>query len=840
MNSELIEEPEELIPGLILHKTIKDAPLSDEEYKNILEMELENKTITKINLEMNFYDFKNIDFFEDEKNKINEKLTFTLEPNDKKKIAKIKMKKDFKINIKFNFNLCVPDKNIQIILINGQNDKYKLIEKKCYEKLNKIDLTLKTKEELEILLNKYDINNFIDWSFPPNENSIINNNLGISLNDYLKYIPYWKRPNDFINLKNAKIKNKYYLYNQEFGPLPNDIIKGYFDDKNLISVLSALSEKNNLIKRLFVNNNNSISEKGIYQIQLYIKGQWRIIIIDDLFPCYIIGNPIVSRSPSNIIWVLLLEKAIAKIYKCYYNIKNLKISDCFLLLTGFPTFYFNINELKDKIDNEEEEEEEGEKLLEKLKYFLKDKNYICQAVRENQEDIDEDDMDLNENLFMTLPDYGYTILDILNLKNNDDERQDILILRKIWFDKDKEEILEKEQENLKNNFNELNNILNEINIGITYSNFIQEFNTLYVCYTKNWETISIKSQFIRINQNKVNENVLTEKYFEFEGSGNIIISLYQDDDENNKINNKKQLMDLSLTLLKYDINNNEISHKETIDFFHTSSLQMEFNNLPLGNYIIYPKTSGCFLGKPINNNNNEKIDYKNNIFVEDTIKDIFNLYDTKLNNYLDYEDFNSFYKKVFDQDLTKNEFENDIINNYDNYKKIGISKIGFKNYFDDFIIKKNDINEIQKIFEKFGYDKDLYNKIYRQYILTIHSEKELNIKIKDNIRSNMNSKLYKILLKLIGKNWVSKENDQFIPKYLKSESNIITIGLFNKTDKNLNVTLRLKNTNNFILGGNYKYILNINTGETEFITNIYCINNDYFDSLQFIYETKEI
>ena len=839
MNSYLSVEPEELIPGLKLYKNIKDAPLFEEEYKNILEWELENKTITKINFEVVYSDFKNVIFVEDENNLFDKKKTFSLEPNEKKKLAKIKLKKDFKINIALNCKLSAPDLDFQIKIINGGKSDLEKIKYLCYNELNKIDLTLKTKEELENLLNDYKINNFIDWNFPPDDDSLINNNLEKSLNDFLKYIPFWKRPKDFINIKNNKIK-EYYLYNQKLGPLPNDIIKGFFDDKSLISVLSALSEKNNLIKRLFVNNNNSITEKGIYQIKLYIKGKWEIIIIDDLFPCYIMGNPIVTRSPSNIIWVLLLEKAIAKICKCYYNIKNLKISDCFLLLTGFPTFYFNINELKDKIDNEEEEEEEGEKLLEKLKYFLKDKNYICQAVRENQEDIDEDDMDLNENLFMTLPDYGYTILDILNLKNNDDERQDILILRKIWYDKDKEEILEKEQENLKNNFNELNNILNEINIGITYSNFIQEFNTLYVCYTKNWETISIKSQFIRINQNKVNENVLTEKYFEFEGSGNIIISLYQDDDENNKINNKKQLMDLSLTLLKYDINNNEISHKETIDFFHTSSLQMEFNNLPLGNYIIYPKTSGCFLGKPINNNNNEKIDYKNNIFVEDTIKDIFNLYDTKLNNYLDYNDFNSFYKKVFDQDLTKNEFENDIINNYDNYKKIGISKIGFKNYFDDFIIKKNDINEIQKIFEKFGYDKDLYNKIYRQYILTIHSEKELNIKIKDNIRSNMNSKLYKILLKLIGKNWVSKENDQFIPKYLKSESNIITIGLFNKTDKNLNVTLRLKNTNNFILGGNYKYILNINTGETEFITNIYCINNDYFDSLQFNYETKEI
>jgi hypothetical protein len=232
------------------------------------------------------------------------------------------------------------------------------------------------------------------------------------------------------------------------------------------------------------------------------------------------------------------------------------------------------------------------------------------------------------------------------------------------------------------------------------------------------------------------------------------------------------------------------------------------------------------------------IDYKNNIdniVVEDTIKDIFNLYDIKLNNYLEYNEFKSFYKQLSNDDLSKDTFDNYIIKNYDNYKNIGITKIGFKNYFKDFI-KKSDKN----IFENFGYDKELYNNNCRQYILTIHSDKELNIKIKDNIGCNLNSKFYKILLKLMGKNWNSKENDQIIPKYIKSNSNIVTIGLFNKTDKNLRVILRLKNTNNFILGGNYKYRLDINKGEIEFITNIYCINSNYFDSLQFNYEINEI
>ena len=73
----------------------------------------------------------------------------------------------------------------------------------------------------------------------------------------------------------------------------------------------------------------------------------------------------------------------------------------------------------------------------------------------------------------------------------------------------------------------------------------------------------------------------------------------------------------------------------------------------------------------------------------------------------------------------------------------------------------------------------------------------------------MNSKVYKILLKLKGEIWVDKGNNQVVPKFIIGESNILTIGLYNKTEKDLSVVLRLKDTNNFILGGNYKYILNI-------------------------------
>ena len=94
-------------------------------------------------------------------------------------------------------------------------------------------------------------------------------------------------------------------------PEPNDIIQENEADSNFVSALSCIAEKSNLIKRLFISDD--ISKHGIYILKLCVKGIWKKIVIDDLFPCYPNGNPFVSHSSSFEIWILLLEKALAKI-----------------------------------------------------------------------------------------------------------------------------------------------------------------------------------------------------------------------------------------------------------------------------------------------------------------------------------------------------------------------------------------------------------------------------------------------------------------------------------------------------------------------------------------------
>ena len=52
------------------------------------------------------------------------------------------------------------------------------------------------------------------------------------------------------------------------------------------------------------------------------NGLWQEVTVDDYFPCYCKGQPMFSTSYQNEIWVLLLEKALAKVHGSYYMLKG--------------------------------------------------------------------------------------------------------------------------------------------------------------------------------------------------------------------------------------------------------------------------------------------------------------------------------------------------------------------------------------------------------------------------------------------------------------------------------------------------------------------------------------
>ena len=279
---------------------------------------------------------------------------------------------------------------------------------------------------------------FIDIDFPPNDDTIVNPRYGENMKDIFDYVIHWRRPKDFClgeSINDETESREIQIFNYQ-DVEPNDIQQGILPDNHLASALSALAEKGNLIKRLF--KSDKCSDYGVYQVKLCINGEWNTITVDDYFPCIPKSNPLVSRSPGNEIWVLILEKAIAKVYESYYSLIHVNIAEFFLLLTGCPSFYLN---LEDLVKNDGHEQ-----CLKRLKSYILDKKYLIVALsKPSEQDINaeveyEDDM-------LTIGNYGYTILDVKNKQVGN-----LIYLRKIWYDQKKEEKIKMYEDELKKSF----------------------------------------------------------------------------------------------------------------------------------------------------------------------------------------------------------------------------------------------------------------------------------------------------------------------------------------------------------------------------------------------------
>jgi hypothetical protein len=340
----------------------------------------------------------------------------------------------------------VPSKDIQYSYI--EKDERKLEDQihKVKRALSKLPLEIMTKEQIEIELEKLKLR-FIDLDFLPNDEAMVNSRYGANIKDLFDYAIHWRRPEEFClgDNVNDESRTDIMLFNYS-EPEPNDIHQGILPDNHFASALSALAEKSDLIKRLFKSEKSSAY--GVYQVKLCISGEWITVIIDDLFPCIPLSNPLVSRSPGNELWVLILEKAVAKIYDSYYSLININIADFMLLLTGCPTVYINLEELV--------KSEGYENCLKKIKQFI-DKKYITVAISKSIDiDLNNENMSEYDDEMLTISNFGYTILDIKpKFKDN------LIILRKVWYDQKKEEKIKKYEEMLEKENPMLRGELNE-------------------------------------------------------------------------------------------------------------------------------------------------------------------------------------------------------------------------------------------------------------------------------------------------------------------------------------------------------------------------------------------
>ena len=83
-----------------------------------------------------------------------------------------------------------------------------------------------------------------------------------------------------------------------------------------------------------------------------MHGQWMNVQLDDYFPCKSVdGGPVFSRANGPELWVLLIEKAYAKLQGSYFNCRLGLPNEGLMDLTGAPTLRFRFEEYDVSFDD---------------------------------------------------------------------------------------------------------------------------------------------------------------------------------------------------------------------------------------------------------------------------------------------------------------------------------------------------------------------------------------------------------------------------------------------------------------------------------------------------------
>ena len=836
-------DQKELAPGVLLIKEYKKVENNPNipDIVGIFTFKVQLKTMNVVDFEVYLNQSENIELENKEGDELRTKNTIM--PFETKIVAKVILKDNWKLKSKFKLTMGIPEKAAQIKYIEKDEKKLKNFIESTESKLKNIPFELMSINDINTELKNLNTK-FIDLNFPPCDAGVVDSKYDENLKNFLEYIIHWRRPEEFITNElneNMDADLTLRIFNKDKEPEPNDIRQGLIPCNHLDSALSALAEKYNLIKRLF--KTDTYNENGIYQIKLCINGEWTTVVVDDYFPCVPLSSPLVTRSQSNELWILILEKALAKVYESYYNLTCINLTDFFLTLTGCPSFSYNLENLQP---------EEKKDIFNKIKNFVIEKKYLVVAISK-MPDLENNNLDNNneeneEESGLTVPNFGYTIIDVKTKY-----KPNLIVLRKVWFDEKRENNVDNYLNNLMNEYPSLMNEYNDNLLFLTFKDFLKEFSSLSVCLTKNWEEVHVRGKFIKLENELQNNDeifqVMSKWYYSInlEKQTNLIISLFQDEDKFKENDTRKNLLDISLSLLKLELNNNtnknEIIHIQTYDFSMSPNLQLEFN-LPPGQYIIVPRTSGCLFGRSVINEikteqkrggeiYNMETKAFSQIFIN-TVKDVFKKFDILLNKSLGFREFKQFLEcvKTDLNNFDENEFKN-ILAQYQSYNDM-ITENGFIEFWKKNLIE-NEL-EVKTWLKNLGYDEDLFPLKSRCFMLTFHSDIPISVSARDNLNTDLNKKIDKLVIKTMGIK-IKNKKDISVFQYQSKISNIFSYGCLNEGNEPFKVNIIFRSENNIYSAGKNKIEKIVQPNKYEFLTHVFPLpNTDMNNELEFSIE----
>eukprot|EP01012_Entosiphon_sulcatum_P043639 TRINITY_DN579_c0_g1_i1.p1 TRINITY_DN579_c0_g1~~TRINITY_DN579_c0_g1_i1.p1 ORF type:complete len:884 (-),score=172.09 TRINITY_DN579_c0_g1_i1:30-2681(-) len=162
---------------------------------------------------------------------------------------------------------------------------------------------------------------FVDLEFPPQKF------------DLPQFI--WMRPKEFLDPAEGEPQ----LFDDCIEP--NDIFQGSLGDCWFMCGLATMAEFPDVIRRCLPEKPLD-SKVGCYRMRICKDGWWRVVTVDDYFPCNLGRGPAYAKNKGAELWSAISEKAYAKLHGSFAAMGTGLTGQALAELTGFPYKKFGI------------------------------------------------------------------------------------------------------------------------------------------------------------------------------------------------------------------------------------------------------------------------------------------------------------------------------------------------------------------------------------------------------------------------------------------------------------------------------------------------------------------
>lgn len=562
------------------------------------------------------------------------------------------------------------------------------------------------------------LDHFIDLDFPPCAASIYDTNR-------LETCPLVWQDGGEINVKwrrAAEIWPESTVSIFKNGIDPNDVHQGQLANSWFLSAVAAVSENPKLIERLFITK--EVNDEGVYKIRINKCGKWQVVTVDDYVPCLPGGGPIFAKGNGSELWVILLEKAYAKIHGNYMTLEGGSTVQALRDLTGCPT----ISTLT------EEYAEEPEDAFE----LLKELDGSGALLLGGKPDFDSSE-EVNERAHQEGLNEGHAY-SIIKVEHFEDEDIKLLQIRNP-FGKAGENEWDGDWHNGCPKWEEVDGAVDFFNptldsddgtFWISFDDFITQFKELGICYVGEWNEVRLAGKFISVKEKDSERSWVVSKNsytFTLNEDAKVHVGVHQEDERNYGAAEARPYLDIGFALLKQEEGSIEFElqgHAETIQ---VRDNQKEFE-LEAGKYVVVPRTVGGYMSP---NEDAEETDWGAltledrigvetfNPFFRGLVYDIFTKTDVGGNRTLDAAELNLLgeisgiagLRDVTDSDFS----EGGNLWKY-NCDESGLTKTGLLQFVHDQI---NELSpeEQADFMSKLGYNPEAGNFSYKSRAITI-------------------------------------------------------------------------------------------------------------------------